>query len=600
MSVNLTMKNSSVDDGEQSNSLVMADLLIHYLEQIGVEFIFGIPGGAVEPLYDAIARAERRGGLRSVLARHETGAAFMAQGYAHETGKLGVCIATTGPGATNLITGVASAYQEEVPLLVITGQTALKTFGRGAFQESTCTGVDTLGMFKHCTRYNTLISDVNQFEPKLVKALMAATGEPNGPVHLTIPPDLLQSRSSLKSPSYDLNSMLKRPSMLDMDSVESLWDIVASNKKLVIVLGEGSLEASMQILLFAEYTRTPIVTTPGAKGLIDPYHPLYHGVIGFAGHSSARDLLTNRDKDYVLVVGSSLGEWDSGGWDDKAIFNSRLIHIAASRSHLAQSPMAKMHVCGRISTIFQTFIDRIEKYANWNNVLFKHDVTEITPMLLHNIQPRFMNAFPVEKSKDNNNGVKPQQLMQELSRRFSSDTCFLADVGNSTAWGVHYLHVRNAFVGNTGWFKASIQFGSMGWAIGNAIGIALGNRHKTVVCITGDGSLLMSAQELTVAVAEKLNIIFVVLNDGALGMVKHGQHLTGAESIAFELPPVDFSAMAQAMGANGYQVKSLDDLVSLDMEAICQRGEPIVLDVHINREEVPPMGARVKVLEEQV
>jgi len=140
----------------------MADLLVAYLEQLGVEYVFGVPGGAIEPLYDALARSERRGGVRAVVARHETGAAFMADGYARNSGKLGVCCSTTGPGATNMITGVASAYENNVPMLVITAQTAISTFGKGAIQDSSCTGVNTVGLYSHCTRYNTLISHIDQ------------------------------------------------------------------------------------------------------------------------------------------------------------------------------------------------------------------------------------------------------------------------------------------------------------------------------------------------------------------------------------------------------------------------------------------------------
>ena len=167
------------------------DLLINYLEQLGVEYIFGIPGGAIEPLYNALARSEARGGPRAIVARHETGAAFMADGYSRNTGKLGVCCATTGPGATNLITGVASAYENNIPLLVITAQTALSTFGRGAFQESSCTGVNTVGIFEHCTRYNTLISHVDQFETKLATAIMTAFQAPMGTVNIRVPLDVM-------------------------------------------------------------------------------------------------------------------------------------------------------------------------------------------------------------------------------------------------------------------------------------------------------------------------------------------------------------------------------------------------------------------------
>ncbi|HEX2245496.1 MAG TPA: thiamine pyrophosphate-binding protein [Gammaproteobacteria bacterium] len=171
----------------------LGDLLVAYLEQLNIDYVFGIPGGAIEPLYNALARSRRRGGPRPIVPRHETGAIFMADGYYRQTGKLGVCCATTGPGATNLITGAASAYENHIPILIITAQTALVNFGRGAFQESSCTGINTVGMFQYCTRYNTLVSHVEQFEHKLTAAVTSAFQSPGGPAHLSIPLDVLCS-----------------------------------------------------------------------------------------------------------------------------------------------------------------------------------------------------------------------------------------------------------------------------------------------------------------------------------------------------------------------------------------------------------------------
>lgn len=166
---------------ESTTEKTLADLLIDYLAQLSVDFVFGIPGGAIEPLYNALALSMRNSGPRPILARHETGAAFMADGYYRQTGKLGVCCATTGPGATNLLTGVASAYENRIPLLVITAQTALSLFGKGAFQESSCTGINTVSLFGHCTRLSSLVSHPNQFEPKLINAVMTAFRSPQAP-----------------------------------------------------------------------------------------------------------------------------------------------------------------------------------------------------------------------------------------------------------------------------------------------------------------------------------------------------------------------------------------------------------------------------------
>jgi acetolactate synthase-1/2/3 large subunit len=211
--------------------------------------------------------------------------------------------------------------------------------------------------------------------------------------------------------------------------------------------------------------------------------------------------------------------------------------------------------------------------------------------------------------------IKPQRLMHELSRMFPAVTTFLADTGNSTAWATHYLYprdrrssvrrlargtrdrLRGRRLPKGGTIQAVMDFAPMGWAIGSAIGMALGRPGSPLVCVTGDGSVLMNGQEITVAVAEELPIIFVVLNDGALGMVKHGQRLTGVERIGFALPPVDFCALARALGSEAHVIRTVDDLLALDVKAMIRRRGPTVLDVRVDPEEIPPMGVRTKVLE---
>src|SRR3990167_5925419 len=214
-----------------------ADLLVAYLEQIGVEYVFGVPGGAIEPLYNALARSARRGGPRPVVARHESGAAFMADGYSRETGRIGVCCSTSGPGATNLITGVACAHENNIPMLVITGQPALPAFGKGPLQESSCTGINTLGMFRHCTRYNSLVSHPKQLESKLIAALQRATRAPRGPAHLSFPVDVFRSPSPALVPSYNLRSLLAPSSLVDDDALEVLRDLLGEAKNVVLLIG---------------------------------------------------------------------------------------------------------------------------------------------------------------------------------------------------------------------------------------------------------------------------------------------------------------------------------------------------------------------------
>jgi len=591
----------------------MADLLVGYLEQIGVEYIFGVPGGAIEPLYNAMARSSRCGGLRPIVARHEAGAAFMADGYARETGKLGVCCTTTGPGATNLITGVASAYADNVPLLAITAQTPLTTFGKGAFQESSGTGINTVGMFEYCTRYNSLVSHAEQFEGQLISAIMTAWQFPRGPAHLSIPLDILRTDVATSVPTFRLDRLIKQEFMFDAEAIDELCGCILAAKKVVFLIGSGCNEAIGSILSFARLINAALVTTPTGKGLVSSYHPLFKGVFGFAGHRSAQQLLTDPSVDLVLAIGTGLSEWDSMAWDKQALMNERLVHIDSDARHLTRSPMARMHIYGRIDKLFEllssTYADKknsnlVPLPALQSNDSYKGKNRRSTG---NGEQPNaddLMRRFSLEDERkylDDSTPIKPQRLMHDLSKRFPMNTRFMVDTGNSFAWATHYLHPRDRRVAGSrpasgGMVRTSMGFSAMGWAIGGAVGTALGCPTMPVVCITGDGSFLMNGQELSVAVSEQLTVIFIILNDAALGMVKHGQRLTGAEQIGFELPAVDFCMMARAQGAQAYSIRSPHDLNALDIEAICAYKGPTLLDVYIDPEEVPPMGVRIKAL----
>lgn len=599
-----------------------SDLLVAYLADMGVEYVFGVPGGAIEPLYNALARSERAAGPKAIVARHETGAAFMAHGYYRNCGKLGVCCATTGPGTTNLITGVASAYENSIPLLVITAQTSLTNFGRKALQESSDTGVNTVGMFQFCTGYNTMISHVDQFEQKLITAVMTAISS-SCPVHLSIPLDILRSPLSIDRPSYDAISLLRTPHMQDDAAVEELCRQLQQADNIVFVLGEACYEAIALILRAAFKLKARIVTTPDGKGMISPYHPLYRGVIGFAGHDSASETLLDKDVDTVVAVGTTLGEWSSNGWDINAVLNRRLIHIEPLESNLTRSPMARLHVRGRLLSIFETLENELESVRTaQDGEATRHELEEMR-WKAKSVVPwhRKVNEETTSEEREGweQDLVKPQWLMAYLTRIFPPSTKYLADSGNSVAWAIHYLHPfdrrilerrsggrpengrERAEAGRRGssgaLFQAALEFSSMGWAIGAAVGAALASPQQAIVCITGDGSMLMSGQELTVARQQGLCVIFIILNDSALGMVKHGQRMAGAESIGFELPDVDYSAMAAAMGVRGYRISCPQDLMDLGIDQLIHSDGPTLLDIRIDPEEVPPMGLRMKVLQ---
>ena len=569
------------------NPRTLSDVIVDYLEQFGVEYVFGVPGGHNSSFYEALARSERKGGPRAILSRHETGAAFMAAGYARETGKIGVCCATTGPGTTNLLTGVAAAYADHDPLLVITAQTALPRFGQAAFQESSPDIMDTAAMLARCTRYNTIVTHPDQLESKLAAALTSALQPPRGPAHISIPVDIFRSPAPESMAYPNLCQLLTNPpSYVDVSALEALWrilgEVLEKNGKVVLLVGQDCAGASREIIAFAESVQAPILTTQGGKTWIDPYHPLARGVFGFAGHETARQTLVDESIGLILAVGTGLGQWSTSTWD-AALLNDRLVHIHYDNACFARSPMARLHMHGDIGAIFRELTAR-SKATGWN---WDKNPPPLPPESHHDcLPPHIQVEDPGSyQHSDTVSFVKPQYLIGKLIRELPLETRFLIDTGNWLAWTIHYLFPRRPEN-----YRLSVRTAAMGWGIGSAVGTAMGTPNTPVVCMTGDGSLLMNGQEITVAVAERLPVIFVVLNDRSYGMVKHRHYQTGTEPLEFAIPPVDFVMMAKAMGGTGYTIRHADDLERLDYRGICANTGPTLLDVHIDPEEAPPIG----------
>jgi acetolactate synthase I/II/III large subunit len=599
----LTASSNDVTASAPLDQLVqveVAELIVSCLQKAGVEYVFGVPGGAVEPIYNALARSARQGGPRPVVARHEAGAAYMADGYARETGRLGVCVSTSGPGATNLLTGIACARGSSVPLLALTGQAALPLFGRNALQDSSCAGVDIVGIFAHCTRYSSLVSHVEQAETKIVSAILHALRKPHAPTHLSFPVDILRSLVMPRSSGHELSALFQdKPSLIDERTVDALEAELLAASRIVFFIGDGATEAVDSIIRLVELTGALFVTSPDAKGLINPRHHAYRGVFGLGGHASAQQALADAP-DLVVAFGTGFTEFASNAWS-KDLLNQRLIHVDESEDNLIRSPLSRLHVRGRMRAICDRLIAAWppRSYVNRRVAL---DVADVSRVTLQAPDKYDSDATP----------IKPQRLMKELSERFPPTTRFLADAGNSMMWTAHYLQPRNRRgtgarrklhsrgserrSGTASWLRMTLEFAPMGWAIGAAVGIARGKPHGPVVCITGDGSYLMSGQEITTAVEEKLPVIFVILNDHAYGMVMHGQRLAGAEPIAYELTHVDFRKMAESMGIVAHVVDSPTDFELIDFEAMLARKGPTLIDVRIDREEVPPMMMRLKTL----
>lgn len=581
----MTDVSNQTQNNDDTHVYDYADLILEYLRQLKVEYVFGVPGGAIEPLFNALARSERKGGPKVIIARHECAAAFMADGYHRETGKLGVVCSTTGPGATNLITGVASASVDKSPMLVITAQTALPKFGKRALQDSSETAIDTVGIFRNCTKFNALVSHEQQLESKLISALMNAVQSPKGPVHISIPSDILRSPYGSDIPNVHVNYLMNQASNEDAVAVEELIQAVISSDNIVLFVGHGCGRAYKQIESLAEALNAPFVSGPMGKRWVNEKHPLYRGVYGYAGHQSAKELFQNPDIELILAFGTSITETGIGGLSYD-ILNEKLIHIDSSVESFSRSPMARLHVCGHLNGIANRLLNKISQQS-WSRTWQGLEID-----IHKNAIGGYSTLIDEEKCLSNETPIKPQRLMGYLSTKLPTNARFCIDAGNIWAWATHYLTTEE----KAGTYRIAMGYGSMAWSIGAVIGSAIANREAPHVCLIGDGAFQMSSHEIGVAVQYKLPILFIVLNDGAYGMVKFGQRMSQAESIGWELNSVNFAVLARSQGARGLVIDSPEQLEKLDLNAIFSGDKPMLLDIRIDSDEIPPMMDRVKSL----
>jgi acetolactate synthase-1/2/3 large subunit len=416
--------------------------------------------------------------------------------------------------------------------------------------------------------------------------------------------------------AYDLSTLVRRrPQLTDEWALASLERELVASSRPVFLIGAGAAEAVDSIMSLIRLLGAPFITTPDAKGLINPDHPAYRGVFGLGGHESATELLEH-GADLVVAFGTGFGEFASGGWSE-LILNHRLVHVDESEENLVHSPMARLHVRGSMRAICSkmnaALSDRFPPVSGERPISERRDTSERRGNARVKLESKEMldsDAVP----------IKPQRLMKELSARFPASTRFVVDAGNSMIWAPHYLSPLNRREhgdrryraregdepqsraaserrsGSSNWLRIALEFAPMGWAIGASVGVARANPSCPVVCITGDGSYLMSGQEISTAAEEKLPIVYVILNDHAYGMVMHGQRLAGAEPIAYELPRINFCKMAEAMGIAAHVIESPADFDVVDFERLLSRRGPTLLDVRIDRDEQPPMMMRLKAL----
>ena len=537
-----------------------SDLVLETLHDLGIDTIFGYPGGAVLPLYDAIYNFK---GIRHILGRHEQGCLHEAEGYAKSTGKLGVAVVTSGPGATNAITGIADAMSDSVPLLVFTGQVARAGIGKDAFQEA-----DIVGITMPITKYNYQVRETADIPRIITEAVhIATTGRP-GPVVIDLPKDVSALETDfIYSPEVHLPSYQPTIEPNDMQ-IKKILKQLSKAKKPVLLAGGGIsyAEASKELNDFAERYQIPVVTSLLGQGTIATSHPLFLGMGGMHGSFAANIAMT--EADFMISIGCRFDDRLTGNPKTFAK-NAKVAHIDIDPAEIGKIINADIPVVGDAKKALQMLL------------------AEPT---VHNNTEKWIDKVTKDKNRvrsydKKERVVQPQAVIERIGELTNGDAIVVTDVGQHQMWTAQYYPYQNERQ-----LVTSGGLGTMGFGVPAAIGAKIANPEKEVVLFVGDGGFQMTNQELAILNIYKVPIKVVMLNNHSLGMVRQWQESfyegRTSESVFDTLP--DFQLMAQAYGIKNYKFDN-PETIEKDLESILE-DVPMFIEVDISRkEQVLPM-----------
>jgi acetolactate synthase-1/2/3 large subunit len=558
---------------------------LEYLKQEGVHTVFGIPGGPISPLFDAIHRGN---GIKMMATRHEAGAAFMALGYARATGRLGVCCLTTGPGATNALTGVAAAKADSVPMLVLSAQVATIAFGKGSLQDSTYDRGDTVEMFRPFTKMSAMLANPRSLGMMLRQAVRAAMTGRRGPVHLNIPTDFmrLEIPDDLQWPQH------YRPAShtFDREAIKEAAQQLLASRRPAILAGHGINLAGAQseLLELAELLSIPVATTPKGKGAFPEDHRLSLRTFGLASSPWSENYLLSGEVDVLFVLGSSLHEMSTQGWESRLKPKGAFIQQDVDPSVISRNYPVDVGLVGDAKTTLRELIFHLRRLVSHGEHPARADDGSLA--VLKRDFPPVLDGEAMLSPKV---PLKPQRVMAELNAALPEDALVFIDSGNNTLWAVHYLDAvgRRAFIHNWG------EFGAMGFGVAASIGGKVGAPERPVVAIVGDGSFGMNGMEVSTAVTYGIPVVWIVLNDARFNAVHHGQQmLYSGRTEGTEFHRMDAALIAEGLGAQGRRIEQPGELGPA-LTAALAAGKPAVLDVWIDADEVPPIHSRVRSME---
>ncbi|CZW65936.1 acetolactate synthase isozyme 1 large subunit [Enterobacter hormaechei] len=547
-----------------------AQLIVHLLERQGITTVAGIPGGTVLPLYDALSQSTQ---IRHVLARHEQGAGFIAQGMARTQGKPAVCMACSGPGATNLVTAIADARLDSIPLICITGQVPSSMIGTDAFQE-----VDTYGISIPITKHNYLVRDISELPQVISDAFRIAQSGRPGPVWIDIPKDVQTAEIEIdvlpepgeRAPAPEFSA----------ESVRDAAAMINAAKRPVLYLGGGAINAADEIRQFAEKASLPTTMTLMALGMLPKAHPLSLGMLGMHGARSTNYIL--QEADLLIVMGAR--------FDDRAIGkteefcpNAKIIHVDIDRAELGKIKQPHVAIQGDVAEVLAQLIPQTEATdrTDWRQ-------------LVADLQREFPGAIPTEGDPLSHYG-----LINAVAACVDDSAIITTDVGQHQMWTAQAYPLNR----QRQWLTSG-GLGTMGFGLPAAVGAALANPDRKVICFSGDGSLMMNIQEMATAAENQLDVKIILMNNEALGLVHQQQSLFYKQGVFAATYPgmINFMQIAAGFGLHTCDLNTEEDAHAALQDAISRPG-PALIHVRIDAQQkvypmVPPGAANTEMVGE--
>lgn len=555
-----------------------SSLLVKMLESNGTRYVFGVPGGHLLKFYDSLLDSS----ITPILTKHESGASFMATGYAQVSGKFGVCTGTVGPGATNLTTGVASAYMDSIPLLVITAQVGTSAVGKGGLQEATGEGrtVDHVEIFDGMTKYSTRVFSASKLREAFRNAARVAVNGRPGPTHLDVFTDVFAAEIEIKEGA--LSEKNDRYSLSgESEAIVKAAELLLSSRNPAILAGAGAMEASEEILRLAETFCIPVATTLRGKGVLPEDHDLCMGCVGLYGTNVANKYLRSKI-DVLLAIGTSLGEFTTHYWDPRFQPSTALIQVDVDSWEIGKNYPVSVGIVGHSRQVLRKLLDEMKTRRRKSTLCDTKKIAEMK-------KQREYFSDPKMTSKDS--PLKPQRLVKALRDLLPRDTIVFGDIGNTLTWIESLFEVYQP---NT--FFVCSSLASMGYGVAASIGGQLAVPDKHVVCMCGDGDFQMQGMEVVTAVNYNIPVKWFIFNNQALAMIRDIQdNVFKGRRVSSDLVNPDFVKLAEAMGAVGYRIQKPSEIETTVKEAL-SNDRPTVVDCQIDPHEVPSFDARAEAI----